>query len=228
MKKMLIVIVSVVSMLLICFSVFAETPRYEVRRAESGVTIDGNIDDIWNIADEVEISKDSVDVQEYGRVWSELNASAKVRFLWDDDFFYALFIVIDNEIKTGGAFWQQDSVGPFLHNPEWPISIKTFVAPGTDNPFFESLGVEPHAGPIGGDVTLVDYIKAAKQITNEGYVMEIAISWEKVTSHIPGIGDEFHLSAILIDADEGSWGQALWTGQGDEPIEAFGIGILAK
>lgn len=90
----------------------AKTKRPAVEAVMGTVKIDGQVEDDWKNAPEVEIKK---------IVKSETNlpdaqvANGKAKFMWDREFLYALIVVKDSKLSTSASDdWAQDSVELFL------------------------------------------------------------------------------------------------------------------
>ena len=156
--------------------------------------IDGTIDSMW------ESASNKIDIS-FVNDGTDSGTKAYARLLWDKDFLYVLGVVNDSTISTtvvGTTWWGTDSLEIFLdeenlhNNDKNAISQIRVNRSGALSGMINSKAVD-EAG------TLAAYPgakKAAKKISANQYVVEIAIPWTRVTNVQKGnmIGIEFQLN----------------------------------
>lgn len=141
----------------------------EVAPAEELPEVDGEVDDVWEQAGVVTTDKqtlltDGTDADEA--------ATAEVRTLWDENTLYVLMEVTDDELNAEHSDpWAQDSVeiyvdagnyknGPYRYDDtQIRVSYENVVSFGTGDEAFQANRVE-----------------SATSVTEDGYVVEVAIS----------------------------------------------------
>lgn len=141
----------------------------EVAPAEALPEVDGDVDDVWESATVVTTDKqtlltDGTDAAEA--------ATAEVRTLWDENTLYVLMEVTDDELNAEHSDpWAQDSVeiyvdagnyknGPYRYDDtQIRINYENVVSFGTGDEAFQAGRVE-----------------SATSVTEDGYIVEVAIS----------------------------------------------------
>lgn len=122
-------------------------------------SIDGSIDSIWNTANVI-----STDISVQGTD----TAKAKVKTLWDKDYIYALYEVTDSNLdKSSVNAYEQDSVETF-------IDENNARASSYDNDDAQ-YRVNYDNEQSGGGNRITDKFKSATTITDNGYIVEMAI-----------------------------------------------------
>lgn len=121
--------------------------------------IDGKIDEIWNNTDSF-----NTDL----KVEGSDAAKAKVRTLWDDNYLYALFEVKDSNLnKDSDKDHEQDSIEAFIDEN----NARTPSYDGDDAQY----RVNYENKQSGGGSRNMDKFKSATKITDDGYIVEVAI-----------------------------------------------------
>ena len=82
-------------------------PFYEIRHTNNKPVIDGNFDDLWNIA-----IIENLSYFTWGSPASKDDLSAEYRMLWDNDSLYLLVSVMDDNVRAdnNGYWWQNDAL----------------------------------------------------------------------------------------------------------------------
>lgn len=128
--------------------------------------IDAEIDDIWNNA-----TAFNTDLNVEGTN----TAKAKVRTLWDENYLYALFEVKDNELdKASDKDHEQDSIEAFIDEN----NARTPSYDGDDAQY----RVNYENKQTGGGNINMDKFKSATKLTDDGYIVEIAIPLQNKAS----------------------------------------------
>lgn len=119
-------------------------------------------------------------------------AKAKIRTLWDQDYIYGLFEVTDSKLdKSSKAAHEQDSIETFIdENNGRSASYDSDDAQYRVNYANEQSG--------GGNIDLTKFKSSAK-ITDNGYVIEIAIPLKNKAEADEVLG----FDAQVNDATEG-------------------------
>ncbi|WP_152191737.1 endo-1,4-beta-xylanase [Georgenia satyanarayanai] len=141
----------------------------EVAPAEELPDVDGEVDDVWESANVVTTGKQTFLSAGTG---ADEAATAQVRTLWDDSTLYVLMEVTDDELNAEHSDpWAQDSVeiyvdagnyknGPYRYDDtQIRVSYENVVSFGTGDEAFQANRVE-----------------SATSVTEDGYVVEVAIS----------------------------------------------------
>lgn len=166
-----------------------ESKLVEAKKATPN--IDGDIDGIWNTANVL-----STDVSVQGTD----TAKAKVKTLWDKDYIYALYEVIDSNLdKTSKNAYEQDSVETFIDENNARAS-----AYDNDDAQYR-VNYDNEQSGAGNRIT--DKFKSATKVTDNGYIVEMAIPLnnEAVANQIIGF------DAQVNDATDGSReGVTIW------------------
>lgn len=138
----------------------AEGPR-TAKAAKGTAFIDGDIDDIWNKAEQIVTDR---------WVSGSSGSTAKVRTLWDDNRLYVLAEVTDSLVtKRSANVWEQDSVEIFIDQN----NARTGSYDGDDGQYRVNFDNETSVNPgsLGANLT-----SAAKR-TPTGYIIEAAVDW---------------------------------------------------
>lgn len=123
--------------------------------------IDGEIDELWSSAPEINVNK-------YVMAWQ--GATGVARTLWDEDNLYVLFDVTDPLLSVSGSeTYLQDSVEIFVDENDG----KTTYFEDDDRHFRVSCENLHSFGTNGTDD---GFITAAKK-TDKGYLVEMAVPW---------------------------------------------------
>ena len=121
--------------------------------------MDGEIDEVWNTANSF-----NTDL----KVEGSDAAKAKVRTLWDENYLYALLEVKDSNLnKDSDKDHEQDSVEIFIDEN----NARTPSYDGDDAQYrvnFENK-------QSGGGSRNMDKFKSATKVTDDGYIVEVAI-----------------------------------------------------
>src|SRR5690606_33222639 len=141
----------------------------EVAPADVLPAVDGEVDAVWASADVVTTDKQTLRTEGMDAAGS---ATAEVRTLWDENTLYVLMEVTDPELNAEHSDpWAQDSVeiyvdagnyknGPYRYDDtQIRISFENVVSFGTGDEAFQANRVE-----------------SATSVTEDGYVVEAAIS----------------------------------------------------
>ena len=121
--------------------------------------IDAEEDDIWAEAETVETE-----------VWvlGDSGATGTVKTMWDDEHLYVYFTVTDAQLsKEAGNPWEQDSIEVYVDQN----NAKTTTYEGDDGQYRINFNNEQSF--LGG--ATADKITSASRITDDGYVIELAI-----------------------------------------------------
>jgi len=128
--------------------------------------IDGEIDNIWNITEEI-----TTDIVVMG---SLENAKAKVRVLWDEKALYILAVVMDPVLnKDNQNPWEQDSFEVFIDEN----NHKTGFYEDDDAQYRVNYMNEQSFG-TGASASR---FKTAVKLIDGGYIIEAAIQWKTIT-----------------------------------------------
>lgn len=141
----------------------------EVAAAEGTPEVDGTVDDVWESAGIVTTDKQTLLAEGTD---AAATATAEVRTLWEENTLYVLMEVTDAELNAEHSDpWAQDSVeiyvdagnyknGPYRYDDtQIRISYENVVSFGTGDEAFQAARVE-----------------SATSVTEDGYVVEAAIS----------------------------------------------------
>ena len=156
--------------------------------------IDGTIDSMW------ESASNKIDIS-FVNDGTDSGTKAYARLLWDKDFLYVLGVVNDSTISTtvvGTTWWGTDSLEIFLdeenlhNNDKNAISQIRVNRSGALSGMINSKAVD-EAGVLA---SYPGTKKAAKKVSANQYVVELAIPWTRVTNVQKGnmIGIEFQLN----------------------------------
>ncbi|WP_152401534.1 endo-1,4-beta-xylanase [Paenibacillus cellulositrophicus] len=137
-----------------------EGPR-TAKAVKGTAVIDGDIDDIWNKAEQIVTDR---------WVSGSSGSTAKVRTLWDDHRLYVLAEVTDSLVtKRSANAWEQDSVEIFIDQN----NARAASYDSDDGQYRVNFDNEPSVSPgsLGANLT-----SAAKR-TPTGYIIEAAVDW---------------------------------------------------
>ena len=133
--------------------------------------IDGNIDDIWNMADSHKL--ENVLYEDY---LSNDNLSGHWKAIWDENHLYVLVNIIDNQLINDNYelvnAWNDDGIEVYIDaknedNSSYDYNDYQFSFPiGRDDFIEHSRGIENMGG-----------VKVVKNKLDKGYVMEMKFSW---------------------------------------------------
>lgn len=188
---------------------YVEAPR-DTTALKGTPDIDGIIDSIWENTNEIETSR---------WVSGSSGATAKVKALWDDKYLYVLAQVTDPLLtKRSANVWEQDSIEIFVdQNNE-----KTESYQEDDGQYRINFDNEQSVSPA----SLSGNLNSAAVQTEEGYIIEAAISWNGAA---PAIDDVIGFDVQVNDDqnDDGTRDStAIWndhTGESWRSTSGFGI-----
>ncbi|WP_270563994.1 endo-1,4-beta-xylanase [Clostridium beijerinckii] len=172
-----------------------ESKSVEAKRGTP--VIDGNIDDIWSTANVI-----STDISLQGTN----AAKAKVRTLWDKDYIYVLYEVTDSELdKSSKNAYEQDSVEAFIDEN----NARTSAYDNDDAQYRVNYDNEQS----GGGSRITDKFKSATKVTDNGYIVEMAIPLynEAVANQIIGFDAQVNDAAGGVRNGVNIWSDS--TGQ---------------
>lgn len=155
---------------------------------KGSVTVDGVGETAWDQAQELALSIVSAE-------GGQPEASATAKALWDEDALYVLMEVTDPNL---------DASAQEVHLQD---SIEVFVDEKND----KAMGYEPddkqyrvnfeNARSFNGEDCKEDYIISQVQLTNDGYVVEMAIAWTVIK---PKVGDLIGFEVQINDCKNGA------------------------
>ncbi len=159
----MLLLITVVSMCLFPAVLADETAAEEELRTceavKGTVKIDGEIDAEWSKAN-------VIDTYNVVAETSDNPVTMKVRTLWDENYFYALFEVKDNLLSLKGEKSNQDSIEMFYD--EMNVRGERW----TNVPMGGQFRVNYDNSVVQGD-----NIVTATKVVDGGYVVEIGIPW---------------------------------------------------
>ena len=180
--------------------------------------IDGEFDAVWDNVDPVDLS---IKVSDGGGV---PKATAKVGFLWDYDYLYALAYVTDEVLdSTGtGGDHTKDSFEVFIDEN----NAKAGSYQEDDKQY--RINIENEAtfnGPKCNEDNCLHVVKK----TDNGYVVEAAYKWTDIS---PAVGSMIGIETQINDCEGGKrLGTVSWfdqTGNGWQNPSVFGTAILTN
>ena len=128
--------------------------------------IDGKVDEVWEKADSVSVHRP---VEDLTTLSKDQMATAQVKFLWDKQHLYALWVVKDSHLSVDhNDDWEQDSVELFLDR-----NLKRTVFYQYDDAQYR-MNYEGHASGQG-EGFVWDDLQGASAKTRTGYVVEMSI-----------------------------------------------------
>lgn len=175
------------------------------------IEIDGTIDERWSSVIEVPltIAGDSP------------KATATAKFLWDEDYLYALIDVVDDDLDNeSSADHEQDSVEVFIDEN----NNKTDSYEEDDKQYRVNYeNVQSFNGPNANEENLL----SEAVTTEDGYYVEMALKWTEIE---PTVSTQIGLEAQINDASGGNRiGTYSWydeTGTGWSSPSVFGTAVL--
>lgn len=177
------------------------------------VTIDGEIDSLWQEVPEVPLTITS----------GTPTATAVSKLLWDKDYLYVLTQVKDSVIdKTASQAHEQDSVEVFIDEN----NHKSDAYEEDDKQYRINYDNEKS---FNGTKCIADNVVSATKLTDDGYLVEAAYKWTDIT---PAIGTAIGLELQINDGADGTRvGTASWydeSGMGWSSPGVFGTVTLVK
>ena len=207
-----------------------------VPKAATSPVIDGSLDDaIWASAPVQAVDReDQVRLFKEAAPWKgPADLSAKLRFAWDDAYFYVGAEVTDDlpgDLKMDGAIWQQDSlqflVAPAHDQAEEAGKYDYTVALGQKGPQVWASMVADTGVPAG---EAKDVKVAIKKGAGGSLTYEIAFPWSGLTPFKPRVGADLGLCAV-VNEDDGKGRHSLMTWFGDiqtKQVDTVGDLVLA-
>ncbi|WP_370622258.1 endo-1,4-beta-xylanase [Bacillus sp. JCM 19034] len=186
----------------------------EEREAKQGKAIfgtpviNGEIDEVWQGAEELPVSR-------YQMAWQGADGVAKA--LWDHENLYVLIQVSDSELdKSSPNPWEQDSIEVFVdENNE-----KTSFYQEDDGQFRVNFDNDTSFNPE----RIAEGFESATRVTGSGYVVEVKIPFRTITpEHLTKIGFDVQIN----DGKDGARQSiATWndtTGQAFQDTSVFGV-----
>jgi len=157
----------------------------KIMKAPSPVTIDGQIEAIWDLATEYELQNRLMTVD------NDHDLGARVRVLYDDTQLYFLYDVTDDiTLAASSNFWENDGIEIYIDGN----NDKASAYDANDFQFVISYDasqiLEGHNKPVTG-------IRAASALTGTGYIVEAAVPWSAIgVSPAEGklLGMDFHVN----------------------------------
>ena len=180
------------------------------------VTVDGDEDDIWASVEEVPLTIKT----------SNVNASATVKTLWDEENLYVYAKVEDNDLNDSNVLpYEQDSFEIFVDQN----NAKTSSYQTDDCQYRISYKNNVSINALDGGNT--DYSKAIKsetKLTETGYVVETSIKWTDIKpNNNTAVGLEFQIndaSSQGVRIGTASWNDE--TGLGYCNTSVYGTALL--
>ena len=175
------------------------------------IEVDGAIEERWSDVEEVPftIAADSPE------------ATASAKFLWDDDYLYALINVVDSDLdKVSSQAHEHDSVEVFIDEN----NNKSDSYEDDDKQYRINYDNEQSFnGPNANEENLI----SEAILTGDGYMVEVAFKWTDIE---PTVSTQIGLEAQINDASGGSRiGTYSWydeTGTGWSSPSVFGSAVL--
>jgi len=190
-----------------------------IQKAKAAPKLDAILDDTWAVAESI-----SVDNIIMGRKDSKEDLSASFRLLWDDDYLHVYVEVLDADKYTRGEpTAKNDSVEIYIDCD----NSKSDNYGDDDFQFRYEWADKEVLVPTGKKIK---GIKQTQSDTDKGYVMEIALPWQKLGGPAPAgryIGIDLHVN----DNDgKGREGKIAWKATSDSSYESpvfFGTAKLS-
>ncbi|MDQ2087270.1 endo-1,4-beta-xylanase, partial [Herbivorax sp. ANBcel31] len=172
-------------------------------------TIDGNVDDIWSEAPEI-------NVNQYQTAWE--GATGVARALWDEDNLYVLVQVNANVLDNSSENpWEQDSVEIFIDQNNYK---STFYQEDNHGQYRVSFENEASFNPA----SIAEGFESATSISGTNYTVEVKIP---LTAISPAKDMDIGFDVQINDAENGSrvsaaaWNDLTGTGYMDPSV--FGV-----
>ena len=171
------------------------------------VTVDGEVDDAWEVAKEVVLSVPG----------SSPKATATAKLLWDNENLYVLMNVKDANLDaTASAAHEKDSVEVFIDEN----NNKSEAYEDDDKQYRINYLNETS---FNGTKCVEENVKHAVKLTDDGYMVEAAFAWTDIT---PEVGTAIGLDLQINDGEGGARiGTRCWydeTGNGWSAPKVFG------
>ena len=171
------------------------------------VTVDGEVDDAWEVAKEVVLSVPG----------SSPKATATAKLLWDNENLYVLMNVKDANLDaTASAAHEKDSVEVFIDEN----NNKSEAYEDDDKQYRINYLNETS---FNGTKCVEENVKHAVKLTDDGYMVEAAFAWTDIT---PEVGTAIGLDLQINDGENGGRiGTRCWydeTGNGWSAPKVFG------
>ena len=181
--------------------------------ANTEVQIDGEIDAVWDSAEEIPLTITS----------GSPKASTSMKALWDNDYLYILAVITDSELdKSSTQAHEQDSVEVFIDEN----NHKSDSYEEDDKQY--RINYDNEQTFNGVNCTAAHVISATK-ITANGYVVEAKFQWTEIT---PKAGAVIGLELQINDCEQGGRiGTVSWydeSGQGWSLPKVFGSALLSE
>jgi hypothetical protein len=190
---------------------YAQNLIIEVPKASTAVTIDGEIDEAWDIAPTFTIDKWG----ENNPVPDESDFSANFKLLWDDSYLYFLGTITDDILMDQTACsdaslvdWEVDNFelywspgNSYLPDMSEMIQVRlAYANAGSDDPTAATKNGWSEDG-----FTISDFVSAIKANTDDGYRIEasfdLAASAAAAGKDKIGEGDTVGFNTIACDND---------------------------
>lgn len=209
-----------------------QKPVYEAPRSHASPIVDGVVrEEEWADAQDITIRPESEYVKKFGAIWGEVtdgnDLTSRYRIKWDEQNLYLLEQRQDDSVQfteNGPALYFSDASmvcldlngkkqGTQYLDGDYSLMATPKGPDGNAHVFLRE-------GHDGGDRTfeITDQVHIASTITENGYVMELAIPWSnlQVTPFSPSEGMTVGMMVLATDNDgPGQWGQIIWVGDGD-------------
>ncbi len=174
---------------------------------KSTVTVDGEVDDAWEVAKDVVLSVPG----------SNPKATATAKLLWDNENLYVLMNVKDANLDaTASAAHEKDSVEVFIDEN----NNKSEAYEDDDKQYRINYLNE---ASFNGTKCVEENVKHAVKLTDDGYMVEAAFAWTDIT---PEVGAAIGLDLQINDGENGGRiGTRCWydeTGNGWSAPKVFG------
>ncbi len=188
------------------------------KKLSQAIKLDGKLDeDEWRKVHTTELKEERQYKwwPKYEQTWTGTeDLSAKMKFLWDDNYLYlGLEVTDDVRVATGSdnRLWAMDGL-QFLVDPARGGTIKSgkydiSMGVGTKGPqSWYHLTADPTLAPSG----LAEDIVISHSLGENGNITyEIAIPWHRVSPFKPGVGENLGLAMIMNETDGGKRGAFL-------------------
>lgn len=194
----------------LAMAVSAET--YDTKKTEAikgTPTIDGKMDDIWKKANKIEANLVNKTL-----IPSESTTTAECYTMWDDNYFYFIGIVKDSAVHEEGGTAKEDVDSVELGFDELNSKKSENVPAGDPAAGSFRVGVNGELSGFGDKFTNAgDKFKGAATKTDTGYIVEMAIPFDKLT---PEEGKVVSMEVQINDNMEGKGRSGLVTWNSDK------------
>lgn len=162
MSKKVLALVVLALLLSLCLPMVALAAANSSEAIKGTPAIDAKIDAKWKNAKSVKTDKWSSEEGDY--------ATAKVRTMWDEKYFYVLAEVTDKKLSDKSSNpWEKDSVEVFFDEK----NEKASEYDSNDGQYRVNYKNETS----GGGAFAADTLKSAAATTDTGYIVEMGIPW---------------------------------------------------